>query len=41
MTAETAINIIVQANRAGVSCFINKPFNAERLNAKIAQINTG
>jgi two-component system chemotaxis response regulator CheY len=38
MTAETAIDKIVQAKRAGVSGFINKPFNADALRDKIAQI---
>jgi two-component system chemotaxis response regulator CheY len=38
MTAETGIDKIVQAKRAGVSGFINKPFNAEALRDKIAQI---
>lgn len=39
MTAETAINKVVQASHAGASCFINKPFNAEGLKAKIEQIS--
>ena len=39
MTAKPAINKIVQAKRAGVTSFINKPFNAEALKAKISEIN--
>ena len=38
MTAEPAIEKIIQANRARVSGFINKPFTAEALRIKIAQI---
>jgi len=41
MTAESTIDKIVQAKHAGVSCFINKPFGAEGLQAKIAEINKG
>ena len=41
MTANSTIDKIVQAKHAGVSCFINKPFRAEGLQAKIAQINSG
>jgi two-component system chemotaxis response regulator CheY len=40
MTAESTIIKIVQAKHAGVSCFINKPFGAEELQAKILQIST-
>jgi two-component system chemotaxis response regulator CheY len=39
MTAKPAINKIVQAKHAGVTSFINKPFNAEALKAKISEIN--
>ena len=39
MTAEPAINKIVQAKHAGVTGFINKPFGAEAIQAKIAEIN--
>lgn len=39
MTADSSILRIVQARRAGVSCFINKPFRAEELEAKIMEIN--
>jgi two-component system chemotaxis response regulator CheY len=39
MTADSTIDKIVQARRAGVSCFINKPFRAEGLQAKISEIN--
>jgi two-component system chemotaxis response regulator CheY len=38
MTAEAAIEKIIQANHARVSGFINKPFTAEALRIKIAQI---
>jgi two-component system chemotaxis response regulator CheY len=38
MTAEPAIEKIIQANHAHVSGFINKPFTAEALRIKIAQI---
>jgi len=41
MTAQCAIDKIVQAKRAGVSCFINKPFGADGLQAKISEINKG
>jgi two-component system, chemotaxis family, chemotaxis protein CheY len=40
MTADPAINKIVQAKNARVSSFINKPFTAESLKAKISEINT-
>jgi two-component system chemotaxis response regulator CheY len=39
MTADSTIDKVVQARRAGVSCFINKPFGAEALQAKITEIN--
>jgi two-component system chemotaxis response regulator CheY len=39
MTADSTIHKIVQARRAGVSCFINKPFRAEALQAKITEIS--
>ena len=38
MTAESDADKIAQAKFAGVSSFINKPFNAEALGAKITQI---
>ena len=38
MTAEPAIEKIIQANHARVSSFINKPFTAEARRIKIAQI---
>ncbi len=41
MTADSTIDKIVQAKRAGVTCFINKPFHAEGLQAKILEINKG
>jgi two-component system chemotaxis response regulator CheY len=40
MTADPSIDKIVQAKHAGVTCFINKPFRAEELKAKILQTNT-
>ncbi len=40
MTADSTIDKIVKAKHAGVSCFINKPFQADGLQAKIAQVNT-
>jgi two-component system chemotaxis response regulator CheY len=40
MTADCTIDKIVQARHAGVSCFINKPFRAEALLAKISELNT-
>jgi two-component system, chemotaxis family, chemotaxis protein CheY len=40
MTAESTIEKIVQAKTTGVSCFINKPFCAKDLQAKILQANT-
>jgi two-component system, chemotaxis family, chemotaxis protein CheY len=39
MTADSTIDKIVQAKHAGVSCFINKPFGADGLQAKILQVN--
>ena len=39
MTAEVAIEKIIQANHARVSGFINKPFTAQALRIKIAQID--
>jgi two-component system chemotaxis response regulator CheY len=39
MTADPSIERIVQAKKAGVTCFINKPFHAEELQAKILQAN--
>jgi two-component system, chemotaxis family, chemotaxis protein CheY len=39
MTADSAIDKIVKAKHSGVSCFINKPFCAEGLQAKISEIN--
>jgi two-component system chemotaxis response regulator CheY len=39
MTADASIEKIVQAKKAGVTCFINKPFRAEELQAKILQAN--
>jgi two-component system chemotaxis response regulator CheY len=39
MTADPSIERIVQAKKAGVTCFINKPFRAEELQAKISQTN--
>jgi two-component system chemotaxis response regulator CheY len=38
MTADSTIDKIVKARHARVSCFINKPFRAEELQAKISQI---
>jgi two-component system, chemotaxis family, chemotaxis protein CheY len=40
MTADPSIAKIVQAKHAGVTCFINKPFRAKDLQAKIFQANT-
>jgi two-component system, chemotaxis family, chemotaxis protein CheY len=40
MTADPSIEKIVQAKKAGVTCFINKPFRADDLQAKILQTNT-
>ena len=37
MTADPSIERIVQAKKAGVTSFINKPFRAEELQAKILQ----
>ena len=38
MTADFTIDKIVEAQHARVSCFINKPFRAEALQAKIMEI---
>ena len=40
MTADPSIEKIVQAKHAGVTCFINKPFRAAELQAKILQTGT-
>jgi two-component system chemotaxis response regulator CheY len=40
MTADPSIEKIVKAKHAGVTCFINKPFRAEDLQAKIFQTNS-
>jgi two-component system, chemotaxis family, chemotaxis protein CheY len=40
MTADPSIEKIVQAKKAGVTCFIKKPFRAEELQAKIFQSST-
>jgi len=37
MTADPSIEKIIQAKHAGVTCFINKPFRAAELQAKILQ----
>jgi two-component system chemotaxis response regulator CheY len=39
MTADPSIERVIQAKKAGVTCFINKPFRAEELQAKILQAN--
>jgi two-component system, chemotaxis family, chemotaxis protein CheY len=39
MTGDRTIDKIIQAKRAGVSCFINKPFGADGLQAKIVELN--
>jgi two-component system chemotaxis response regulator CheY len=39
MTADPSIERIVRAKKAAVTCFINKPFRAEELQAKILQAN--
>jgi two-component system chemotaxis response regulator CheY len=39
MTADPSIEKIVKARHAGVTCFINKPFRAAELQAKILQTN--
>jgi two-component system chemotaxis response regulator CheY len=39
MTADPTIDKIIQAKQAGVTSFINKPFRAEELQAKILQAN--
>jgi two-component system, chemotaxis family, chemotaxis protein CheY len=41
MTADCAIDKIVRAKQAAVSCFIIKPFGAELLKAKISAISNG
>lgn len=38
MTGDSSISKIIQARHAGVSCFIKKPFGAEELRTKIAQV---
>ena len=40
MTADPSIHKVVMAKHAGVTCFINKPFRAEELQAKILQAST-
>ena len=40
MTAESSIDKVIQARHAGVTCFINKPFRAQELQAKILQAST-
>jgi two-component system chemotaxis response regulator CheY len=40
MSADPSIERIVRAKKSGVTCFINKPFRADDLQAKISQINT-
>jgi two-component system chemotaxis response regulator CheY len=40
MTADPSIEKVVKARHAGVTCFINKPFRAEELQAKILQTGT-
>ena len=40
MTADPSIEKVVKAKHAGVTCFINKPFRAEELQAKILQTST-
>ena len=40
MTTDPSIEKIVQVKKAGVTCFINKPFRAEELQAKILQTGT-
>jgi len=39
MTADSTIDKIIKAKHAGVTCFINKPFRAEDLKAKIVQVD--
>jgi two-component system chemotaxis response regulator CheY len=39
MTADPSIEKVVKAKHAGVTCFINKPFRAEELQAKILLTN--
>jgi FixJ family two-component response regulator len=40
MTADPSIEKVVKAKQSGVTCFINKPFRAEELQAKILQSST-
>jgi len=40
MTADPSIEKVVKARHAGVTCFINKPFRADELQAKILQSST-
>lgn len=40
MSADSTIDKIVKAKRAGVTCYIRKPFGVEELRGKILQINT-
>ncbi len=40
MTSDCAIKKVVLARRAGADSFINKPFTAEGLQAKICEINS-
>ena len=40
MSADSTIVKIVKAKRAGVTCYIRKPFGGEELRGKILQINT-
>jgi two-component system, chemotaxis family, chemotaxis protein CheY len=40
MTSEHVINKVVQAVKAGATCIINTPFDADTLKAKIEQIGT-
>lgn len=39
MTADSTIDKIVKARNAGVDCFINKPFRADALQAKILEVS--
>ncbi len=39
MTADSTIDKIVKARNARVNCFINKPFRAEALQAKIFEVS--
>jgi two-component system chemotaxis response regulator CheY len=40
MTADTSIAKVIEARHAGVAAFINKPFGAEALKAKISQLTS-